>query len=247
MVDQEHKDELVEEVKKLRKKLSKIERESKAGLEDQLFFGFVISIAFFVITLDLNEFAFFFQSIIGLSPVDALTLSETIRNISIASLVLSSISRYYGAIKPHKGARLVSFLSLITALDFFLLMFVINISKGVAIEVSVFTLPFSLVALFIIYFVIGFFVEKKIVKFYAERRLVLKKYARFPIISPLFADITFALYSMLVTQFILGVFLGVSLDQNQLYITYLLFSCPFLVFYFLRLKREKMIMFGKRK
>jgi len=235
--------ELIERINRIEKKLSKIQRESKVGLEDQLFFGLVVAIALFVITLPLDELTTFFQNIIKIDFAEALALSETIKNISIASLVLSCVLRYYGAIKPHKGARLMSFLSLVMGFDFFLLMFIINIAKGFAIEANPFTLPYSLIALVIIYLAIGKYVEGKIVNFYAKRGFVLKKYAKLPIVSYLFAILSFALYITLAIQFILAIYAKLLLDTLQLQLIFASIFCAFAFLYIIRLKREKILRF----
>jgi len=243
MTEQDEEKEIVKRIKNLEKKISKLEKESRIGLEDQLFFGVVISVALFVITLDLNGLTSFFQSVIKLSYTDSLQLSETIKNISIAFLISSSVLRYYGAIRPHKGARLSSFLCLIMGLDFFLILFVVNALKGFSIEVFPFTLPFSLIALLFIYLAMGKFIERRIIKFYAERGLVLKKYTKISFVSYLFADLSFALYCMLATQMVLATYFNLFLSQLQLQIILIVIFCVFAFLYLLRLRREKIVRF----
>lgn len=239
----EEENELIKRIKKIEKKLNKIERESKVGLEDQLFFGLVVAIALFVITLPLDELAIFFQIITNLSYADALGLSETIRNISIACLALSCVLRYYGAIKPHKGARLQSFLSLVMGFDFFLFMFIVNIAKGFALKINPFTLPYSLLALAIIYLVTGKFVERNIVKFYAEKGFVLKKYTKLPIVSYLFAMLSLALSVAIVTQFVLFIFFNSLITTSQLQLIFVLLYSVFSLLYLIRLKKERILKF----
>jgi len=235
--------ELIKRIKNIEKKLAEIERESKVGLEDQLFFGLIVSLALFVMTLPLTDLASFFQNVIKLENTVAWNLSETIRNTTIVSLLLSILLRYYGAVKPHKGARLWSFLCLIISLDFFLLTFLPTLTLNLAVEVRAVAFPLSHIALFFIYTLLGKFVESRIILFYARRGFVLKRYAK-PIVSFLFASLSACVYMTSVVQLLALIFFNVSLNEVQVWFVYIL-AYIFLVGigYLLFLRRQKIIRF----
>lgn len=235
--------ELVKRIKNIEKKLAEIERESKVGLEDQLFFGLVVSLALFVMTLPLTDLASFFQNVIGIKNTTAWSLSETIRNATIVSLLLSILLRYYGAVKPHKGARLLSFLCLIVSLDSFLFAFLPTLTLNLAVEVRTLAFPLSHIALFFIYFLLGRFVESRLISFYAKRGFVLKRYAK-PIVSFLFACLSACLYTALIVQLLAIVYFNTVFNEVQMGFVYAL-AYFFLVVigYLLFLRRQKIIQF----
>jgi hypothetical protein len=144
----EEKDELIKKIDKIEEKLNKIERDSRIGLEDQLFFGLVVSLAFFLVALPFTELQSFFQTVFQFNETTALNISLGIRNIFIVSLLLSVFSRYYGAIKPHKGSRLISLLCLLFALDVFLANFVPALTYNLSVEIKAIAFPYSYIALF---------------------------------------------------------------------------------------------------
>ena len=163
--------------------------------------------------LPLTELTSLFQTAFGLCYVNAFDLSESVRNTSVVCLPLSIFLRYYGAVKPHKGARLLSFLCVVVALDFFLLGFLPRLTFGFSIEIRAIAFPLSFFALFVIYFLIGI-LEKRVISFYAKRGIVSKKYAE-PIVSFLFAMFSACFYVASVIQLVLPVFFNVILDEAQ--------------------------------
>lgn len=239
----EQENELVKRIRKIEKKLAKIEKESKVGLEDQLFFGLVVSLALFVMTLPLAELSSLFQSVFRLDYTIASDLSESIRNISIVCLLSSIFLRYYGAVKPHKGARLWSFLCLLASFDFFLLFFLPKLTYGLAFEVRAIAFPLSHVALFIMYILMGRFVESKIILFYAKRGFVLKRYAK-PIVSFLFAVLSGCIYTTLAVQLTALIVFNTSLSQTQIFGVFALTYFFLVAFgYLLFLRRQKLVRF----
>ena len=97
-----------EDSKKIQDRLDRIEEESRISSEDQLFFGAIVAIALFVLTLSVTDIASFIQAASRIDIDTATRLSQSIKNAAIICLVLSAILRYYAAIKPSKKARLVS-------------------------------------------------------------------------------------------------------------------------------------------
>lgn len=194
-------------------------------------------------TLPLTDLVSFFQNVIKLEDTVAWNLSETVRNATIACLLLAILLRYYGAVKPHKGARLWSFLCLIISLDFFLVAFLPKITLNLAVEMRTIAFPLSHFALFIIYTLMGKFVESRIILFYAKRGFVLKRYAK-PFVSFLFANLSACLYITLVVQLFALVLFNTSLSEVQIWLVYILVYLFLIgIGYLLFLRREKIIRF----
>ncbi len=244
---EERENELVKRIKKIEKKLAKIERESRVGLEDQLFFGLVVSVALFVVTLNVADMTYLFHNILMVDYNLAVALSESIKNISIVFLISSAILRYYGAVKPHKGARLWSFLCLLASFDFFLLFLLPRLTLNeVLVRVRFWAFPLSHVLLFFIYLFMGKFIERRMISFYAKRGFVLKRYSK-PLVSFLFAVISVSLYSSLILQAFLYVYFGITLVGIQYDILfYSIYAILTTSIYLLFLRRQKILRFITR-
>lgn len=243
-MEKKEEDTIAKKLEQLRSETSRLERESRIGSEDQLFFGLIVSLALFVVTLPLTDFASFIQLIGKLDYVTAMNLAQSIKNISIVCLILSAILRYYASIKPNKGARLFSFLLLLMALDVFLVLFFPILSFNLSIEVRTIAFPLSFFALLVVFLLMGKFVESKVIMFYAERGFLLKRYAK-PIVSFLFACISGGLYFAQVIMFLLLSF-GMldELWRTVIFLSsYILFV---LVGYLLFIRREKLVRWRAR-
>jgi len=238
---EQSEDELLKSLKKIEKKISKIDRESKVGLEDQLFFGLVVALALFVVTINPIDFTTFLQSSFNFDYTTAANIANSIKNLSIGCLVLSSLTRYYGAVKPHKGARLWSIELLIVAFYFFLQQLLPSITLNFVFKVEAIAFPLSHILLFFIYFLLGDFFEIRIIKFYAERKLVYKKYAK-PIVSFFFVLFSASLYFTIITQLISAVVFSSPLSQTSMSIIFVISYCVFVGFgWLLYLNKHRII------
>ncbi len=99
------KEEIIKKLNNLQREVASLKKESLISSEDQLFFGFVITLAFFVITFSISDMASFFQSFLKLDAAYAANLSELLRNVLITFIFSSAIMRYYASIKPHKNGK----------------------------------------------------------------------------------------------------------------------------------------------
>jgi hypothetical protein len=241
MSEEEKKKELLDRLKRIEKKLTKMDRESKIGLEDQLFFGVIVSLALFFIALPSTELTSLFQNVFLFDPTTALDVATVIRNTSILFLLASIGLRYYGAIKPHKGARLWSILCLLFAFDVFLLNVVPAFTLNISVEMKPIIIPISYVILAIVYSIMGKFVEASVLSFYAKRGFVLKRYSK-PIVSILFVDLSTCIYFALAVQVISYFAFQHLLTQIEISVSYLIFYFIFVgIVYFLYLRRQKII------
>jgi hypothetical protein len=233
--------ELLNRIKKIEKKLAKMDRESKIGLEDQLFFGVVVSLALFFIALPFTELTSLFQNVFLFDSTTALNVATGFRNVFVLFLLSSIALRYYGAIKPHKGARLWSILCLLFAFDLFLLSVIPAFGFSVSTEMKPIVIPLSYVVLAIIYGVMGKFVEPSIISFYAKRRFVLKRYSK-PIVSILFIDLTACIYFVLASQIISFLVFKYAPTQFETSVLFLLFYFLLVgLVYSLYLRRQKIV------
>jgi len=220
--------------------LEKTAKDEKVELEDQLFFGLIISLAFFVITISLTDVTTLFQAILKVDYTIASNLAQNIKNLLIVCLLSSAILRYYASTKPHKGARLWSFLLLWVALDVFLFELAPMLSfyfEG-ALRILAYILSYSV--LFLAYFFIGK-AESTAIKFYAKRGFVLRKYSK-PIVSFFFAIMAGCAYITLAIEFVfMGVF-QTSLSSLQGFIIWLVVGGLLGLLGYMRfLKRMKLI------
>lgn len=198
MTEEEEK-ELLDRIKKIEKALAKIDRESKVGLEDQLFFGVVVSLALFFLALPFVESTSLLQTVFLFDYTTALNIATTFRNSSVLLLLSSMLLRYYGAIKPHKGARLWSILCLLFSFDLFLFSLLPALTNNISIEMKPIAIPLTYFVLFVIYWVMGKYVEPSIISFYAERGFVHKRYSE-PIVSFLFMCLCATIYFTIAIQ-----------------------------------------------
>ena len=232
-------DDLLKKIKSLERRLKKIERDSRIGLEDQLFFGLVVSITLLLISVRSTELATLFEYLWKLPIETALSMAEQIRNFGIVSLVSASILRYYGAVKPHKGARLASFECLIGSFNFFLFIFVPRLLSNVLVIFELLSFQLALFGLFLVYLTMGLFVEGKILRFYKEKKLIPKKYTE-PFVSLLFSFMVFGTMVALAVGVIL-ILLNVPVPEFLLFGAYFFSTGVLLVLYIYRLKRKKII------
>jgi hypothetical protein len=236
----ESEEGIPEAIEEIKKDLREIKRDSLASQEDQLFFGFVISITLFVIALPIDQLASSFEDFLHLGSPDTLRVSETIKNISIVCLVCSSLLRYYASVKPHKGARLWSFYSLMVGLDFFIITLAANVAMGLALEIQLVVFPLALVISLCAYVGLGK-LESKILGFYADKHLVLRRYSKFPLVSYLFALLTASVLATVAVESAYVLLFGVSLSLISIQIVYYAFALLFFLMYLLKLKRKKII------
>ena len=238
-MSEEEKKEILDRLGEIERKLCKIDRESKVGLEDQLFFGVVVSLALFFIALPFTELSSLFQNLFLFDNTTALRLSTGIRNGFILFLLASITFRYYGAIKPHKGARLWSILCLLFSFDVLLFNVLPAFTVNVSVEMKPIVIPLSYFILIVLYSVMGWFVEPSIISFYAKRGFVLKRYSK-PIVSLLFVCLSACIYFTLAFQvFYIFVF---QHQPNQLEIT-----ASFLIFYLLFVGLVYSLLLRRRK
>jgi len=202
MTEQKEMKKLIEKIKELESKIVRLEKESRTGLEDQLFFGVIISLVVFIITLPLTEVTSFFHNFTGFSLDLASSTAESVRYSGLLCLILASATRYYGAVsdpRTSKRFRLHSLLFLIMGWDFFLFIFVVNASLNVAWSLGPMSLPVASIILFFTYFLMIFF-ERKAQNFYASRELIFKKDVD-PIVSKSFLALTMGFYIAFVVEY----------------------------------------------
>ena len=93
---------------------------NKKDLEHELFFGLVFSLTLLIITYpEISELSDLFANFVD--KTEAIYVSQLVKIITIISLILSSVCRYYGAVKNNIRYVMLS-------LFFFLLSFHISIN-----------------------------------------------------------------------------------------------------------------------
>ena len=184
-------------LKKIDKRLRRLERDLKTSSEDQLFFALVFPLAVLFITIPLGNLIMFFQDFAKLTPELATSAAESVRNAGIICLVISSAVRYYGAVVSHvhrsKMARVVSLELIIMAWDAFLFIVVILITFNSSNLLGAMTIAVAILASLTI-FICMTWVEKRILKFYASRFLIFKKDVT-PFVSSFFVLNVISLYA----------------------------------------------------
>jgi len=204
--NEETNKELIERIKKMERKLDKVEKSSRIGLEDQLFFGFIISLVVFLLSLPLTEVVSFFQNVTKFGLELATNTAETTRNTGLLCLFLASVARYYGAIsKPRvsKRYRLWSLRCLLMGWNFFLFFFVTNACINASLMFGGMEIPIASVVLAGAY-AIMLFLEKKALRFYASRELVFKKDVK-ETVSWVFLGLTSSFYIAFVVEFVVTI------------------------------------------
>lgn len=239
VMPEENEEELLERIKSIEKKINKIDRETSIGLEDQLFFGLIVSMALFFLALPFTESIAFFQNIFQLNYAAASGIAEAMRNIFVLSLICSTALRYYGAVKPHRDARLWSIMFLLFSFDMFLMNFMQTLTINVFVKVDVIIIPFSYLFLMLLYVLMGKFLEPKLLRFYAKKDSISKRYV-YPIVSRLFVTLTAIVYCTIAVQ-VLALVVFRTLTSVENLIAYLLFSLFFFLSYLLNLVRNEVI------
>lgn len=168
---------LLKEIKEIKRRLGAIERETMSSLEDQLFFGLVFSLAVFFLAFPAFNVVSFLQSSMNFDYDLAMNTAEGMKYSGILFLVIISAMRYYGAISPtrtSKKLRVLSFQLLMLMANFLLLFLVLNSTTSLSVILGITTIPTAISILLIIYVLLAI-VEKRVLGFYASRKLILKK------------------------------------------------------------------------
>lgn len=195
--------ELLKEIKDIKRKLNAIEKESKASLEDQLFFGLVFSFAVFLFAFPVVEVTYFLQTSLAFDYDAAMRTAEGVRLAGIVFLLVASLTRYYGAIGSKKTAKRFRFESiefLMFAVGFALFVFVVNATNPLSAIVGFMSIPIAILILFIVYLLLGI-LERRILALYGCKQLILKKDMN-PVASPLLAILTLSLLIMIIVNVI---------------------------------------------
>jgi len=242
-VNHENIDERLQEIEK---KLTRIEKESRVGLDDQLFYGLVLSFLLFFLAIPLPDVTNFLLASFPFDPPTASNVALGLKNAFVVLLLLSVVFRYYAAVKLGKGHRLWSILFLFVAFDLFVWNLAFALGNplvpppGYTVESAFFSLSVTYIVLLVIYLLIGKFAESRILGFYAKRELILKKYVR-PIASAFFISFLGAGGIALLLQgvaFFAWKILFSAQDQNIA--SSLLFVVCFSI-YFVWLRKEKVL------
>ena len=103
MTEQDEEKELVKRIRNLEKKIGKLEKESRIGLEDQLFFSLVFSLALLAIALPSLDVATLFESFGVTLELPTQILSTKV--VVIALLIISSALRYRVSILKESSKK----------------------------------------------------------------------------------------------------------------------------------------------
>jgi uncharacterized integral membrane protein len=106
--------------------------------------------------------------------------------------------RYYSAsvkdeIRKSQRWRLLSILFALISFELFLFFLVINVTFPLPADFGWMNLPLGIVILFAIYRFIAYFIEKRMLSFYAHKKLILKKHIE-PIVSKMFTLVMYVSY-----------------------------------------------------
>jgi len=220
--------ELIKSVKNLANKITRLEKESRMGLEDQLSFGVIISLVVFILALPLDEITLFFQNL-GLSSGISLQIAGGVRNTGLLCLILATATRYYGAISKQrisKRFRRFSLQFLIAAWNFFLIIFVMFSSIDASVVLGTMSLPIAICILVVI-FSIMIRAEKRVLEFYASKEFIFKKDVK-PTVSTIFLILIVGYYFAFVGEFI-AVIKGMIFSSERFMAVWLLSSILIIV------------------
>lgn len=107
--------------------------------------------------------------------------------------------------------------------------------------------PFAYFILAAIYYIMGEYVEPKILSFYADRNLIAKKYAQ-PIISLLFLSFAVSLYLTISTKLFSLILFQKNLLTSEVLTSFVIYYFIFVVIgYLLALRKRRIIKFDTRK
>jgi hypothetical protein len=233
--NEETNKELIERIKKMERKLDKFEKSSRIGLEDQLFFGFIISLVVFLLSLPLTEVVSFFQNVTRFSLDLATNTAQTTRYSGLGCLFLASVMRYYGAmskLRVSKRYRLWSLRFLVMGWDFFLFFFVTSACVNASLIFGGMEIPIASLVLTGVYVAI-LFLEKKALRFYASRELIFKKDTQ-ETVSWAFLALTFSFYIAFVVEFVVTI-RGMPFSSERFIAVWL--GCTFLFSSFSSIKK----------
>ena len=140
--------------------------------------------------------------------------------------------RYYSAsvkdeIRKSQRWRLLSILFALISFELFLFFLVINVTFPLPADFGWMNLPLGIVILFAIYRFIAYFIEKRMLSFYAHKKLILKKHIE-PIVSKMFTLVMFASYFAVLISLI--VFLLIGLFSTEVFLVIFTIGCLLLLF-----------------
>jgi len=202
--------EIQKKLKSIEKRVKNIEKGSLSDTEHQLFFGVIISLVILFLTIDPKQIADFFTNV-GFVEADAMEIATLIKTWGAILTFSSAIIRYYSAlvkddIKKSQKTRLASIALVVMGFELFLFFPVMNINLPLPEQISLLNLPLKIFILLIIYRFIAYFLEKKLLSFYASKKLILKKDIN-PIVSKAFVSSMRAAYIAVVIAFTVYFFL----------------------------------------
>jgi hypothetical protein len=225
-------DEVLTEIKALKKRLKQIEKASRRDVDDQLFFGIVFSFLLLFITIPTSDVVLFLEKL-GVPLEYAPQTTNGIKAIGIGSMLISSLFRYQGALLDKRTSmkkRYHSIASMFFGFYFMLFLIVANTSTQLILSLGGMWISMPLPLLGLIYFVLGFF-ERKILEFYNSKNLIMEKDTKSDI-SIAFSVLSFSLFSsiILVNQVSIFVpFLSGELARIMIFLLLLLALCIFLM------------------
>jgi hypothetical protein len=182
--------------RRIEARLKKIERDLAASSEDQIFFGLVIALLIFLVTIPYIDLQKPFEEVLRFTGETSRSLALTIKYAGVVCLIVAGVARYYGVIVGHarrsKTARVLSIECLIMAWDAFLFSFVLSTVFHLSAILGITTVP--LAAALALGVSIGMArVERRVLGFYASRYLIFKKDVT-PIASNSFQWLAWSLY-----------------------------------------------------
>lgn len=203
-------EEIQKKLEKIEKRLKGLEKNSLSDLEHELFFGVIFSLAILFLTIDPHEIAQFFVSIKFPEDV-ALEVANSIKTWGALLTFSSAIIRYYSAlvsdeVRKSQKTRLASIVLIVMIFELFLFFPVMKIDLPLPEQISIVNLPLKIFILLIIYRFIAYFLEKKLLTFYASKKLIMKKDVD-PIVSKTLASAMRAAYLAVFLSFTFFFFL----------------------------------------
>ena len=230
--------EILEKISEIENKVESQRKESLIGTEDQLFFGFIISLLILFVTLPINDMASFLQDVFKASPENALSNAGYIKYVGLVIFLVSSVTRYCAVVSHQdlsKRFRFASFECLWMGLNIIILIMTINLISFLSPQIGVSGLSVTFLILTLI-FAGMLILERYILKIYAEREFILEDQK--PFASVLFLAIMMGIAIALLIE-IVALGLGGSFSTIRFFAVYVAITVVIVVVYIKKQHRKK--------
>ena len=239
MAEKEKKDDkILKKIGEIENKVESQRKESLTSTEDQLFFGFIISLLILFVTLPINDMASFLEDVFNVSQATAVSNAGYIKYVGIIIFLVSSLTRCCAVVSNQdisKRFRFASFEALWVGLNIIILTITINLISLLSPQIG----PLGLSITFLILtgiFIGMFIVESYILKIYTKREFISE--GQKPYASVLFLGIMSGIAVALLVELV-ALSMGEPFSTIRFLTVYIIITGVILVAYIINSRKKK--------